>query len=196
MENITRMATNRQLWALRCATGIDYRNQGITFAEASEMITRANNRSGYVKSERKIRNKYIADFEKSYNEVVDMVHKGLCESMKYESVIMNDTEFVKDDGKRYLFVGVGCGFAWLDYDKRQKKVCEFEEHIKTAYRDRVIADVCKKFPKKVLDYYMNAGCPLQAVLSQDENVKVTYMWECAKIVNANGGRCSASSHLD
>lgn len=42
-------ATNRQLWALRCATGIDYRGKGLTKKQAAQMIKEANEKSGYRK---------------------------------------------------------------------------------------------------------------------------------------------------
>lgn len=43
------LATNRQLWALRCATGIDYRGKGLTKKQAAQMIKEANEKSGYRK---------------------------------------------------------------------------------------------------------------------------------------------------
>ncbi len=39
--NMEGEATPRQLWALKLATGVDYRGQGLTKAEASEMIAKA-----------------------------------------------------------------------------------------------------------------------------------------------------------
>lgn len=39
--NMEGEATPRQLWALKIATGVDYRGQGLTKAEASEMIAKA-----------------------------------------------------------------------------------------------------------------------------------------------------------
>lgn len=48
-DNSKNLATNRQLWALRCATGIDYRGKGLTKQQVSKMIQEANEKSGYHK---------------------------------------------------------------------------------------------------------------------------------------------------
>lgn len=56
-------ATNRQLWALRCATGIDYRGKGLTKQQAAQMIKEANEKSGYSKKGWLNENEYKAKKE-------------------------------------------------------------------------------------------------------------------------------------
>lgn len=41
-------ASKQQTWALRLATGKDYRNAGLTRKQASDLLNEANQKSGYV----------------------------------------------------------------------------------------------------------------------------------------------------
>ena len=42
-------ASSSQTWALRLATGVDYRGKGLTRGAASALLDEANKKSGYVK---------------------------------------------------------------------------------------------------------------------------------------------------
>lgn len=52
-------ATNQMTWALKLATGIDYRNKGLTRTEASVILDEANKKNGYSKKGKPLGSKAI-----------------------------------------------------------------------------------------------------------------------------------------
>ena len=50
-------------------------------------------------------------------ENVREVAEVLLHQFSIKSVVMNDTTMLPDNGKRYLFLGSGCGFAWIKVRK-------------------------------------------------------------------------------
>jgi hypothetical protein len=93
--------------------------------------------------------------------------------MDIKSVIMNDTKFIKDDGKRYVFLGAGCGFSYIKCDGRSKlgmSMIKDSESLKTEIEKEMLKSVDKAFLKSLEE----CGNPIQAHLSQNLNYKAKY----------------------
>ena len=86
------------------------------------------------------------------------------------SVVMNDTNFVPDDGKRYTFLGCGCGFSYIECDKRNKLAVKIIEDSGTI-KKWVEKEMLKSIDKRFLAYLVSTGNPIQAHLAQNLNYK-------------------------
>ena len=93
--------------------------------------------------------------------------------MDVTSIVKNDTVLLPDDGKRYVFLGCGCGFSYIKFDGRNKLAAQIVEDSK----------ICKKFiEEKMLkalkpEYLANLerlGNPIEAHMAQNLNYKSDY----------------------
>lgn len=179
-------ATKKQLWALYCLTKKDYRNSGLTKEEASNLLSeligdKETKENKPVKAQISLKDELIQYLNSNISKIVEAAK----ESLKIESVVMNDTRFVKDDGKRYAFVGFGCAFVWIEFDKRSKKAKEIYQ-IARQIRYDYSTTFEKQFDKKVVEYYNNIGCPLKALFQQDENIQNAYFWLITEFMKYKG----------
>lgn len=179
-------ATKKQLWALYCLTKKDYRNSGLSKEEASNLLSeligdKETKKDKPVKAQISLKEELIQYLNSNISKIVEAAK----DSLKIESVVMNDTRFVKDDGKRYAFVGFGCAFVWIEFDKRSKKAKEIYE-IARQIRYGYAATFEKQFDKEVVEYYKNIGCPLQALFQQDENIQNAYFWIITEFMKYKG----------
>lgn len=75
-----------------------------------------------------------------------------------------------DECKVYGFIGNGCGITWLNIDRRSKKAIELD-----AVKYEVIANLheylINTFTDGQKEYYMKFGCPVMAVLQQDQEIQ-------------------------
>jgi hypothetical protein len=145
-------ATKRQTWALKCATGIDYIDKNLSFDEASKLLQENNEKTGYsksVKSEKKTILHYLAS-----NESIQTLKKAICNEIEIKSIIENDPNFFKKEknqSQKFVFLGGGCGFSRIIYDKRSFKCKEIIDKANQARND--INNVVKQsFEKEVIDY--------------------------------------------
>lgn len=168
MENFV-PASPRQLWALYCITKTDYRDKNISKDEAARLIKELGNPDYKKKTKLTVTLKdemikYIEDnFEEIFNEVTN--------TLKQRSVVTMDMGGKK---QHYAFIGFGCGFVWLEYDKRSKLGKEIEETAKELYRNEVKKMFLDKFTTNEQNYFTNIGCPLEAIWAQDMNIKESY----------------------
>lgn len=166
-------ATRKQLWALYCIYKKDYRNSNLTVEEASELIGAAKGIKTHLPqegAEKKIESleQYLTSKE-SIKKLIDV----LGAEFKIGSIIMNDTNFLPDDGKRYLLLGSGCGFSYINYDKRNKKI---ENIVNQADRlkEKVNAEVRKNIDESYLKKLENCGNSIQAHQFQNLRYKAAY----------------------
>jgi len=99
------------------------------------------------------------------------LHKGILEQFGIESKIEGSIDGVK---RVYNFIGGGCGFSWFEFDKRSKLLRELDKD------QRPLFDGIHMFkswfkqtyftPEQFRDY-RERGVPIDAVLSQDMNIK-------------------------
>ena len=143
-------ATKRQLWALYCITKHDYRNENLTYEEASALIKKLGN-SDYKKTNMK------DEFMKYYKEqILPKVVAEIKSAMNNVSVVTEDTNYMKGTGpdgtaKQYIFRGSGCSISYLDYDKRSKKAAELEQVFRSVRFNECKKLVEKSFSKKLLN---------------------------------------------
>ena len=98
---------------------------------------------------------------------------SILQEMNVVSVVMNDTNFVPDDGKRYTFLGCGCGFSYIECDKRNKLAVKIIEDSGTI-KKWVEKEMLKSIDKRFLAYLVSTGNPIQAHLAQNLNYKSAY----------------------
>jgi len=189
-------ATKRQLWALFCATKHDYRGKGLTKAQASEMLKDLSKNSQINISQKKMnKEKMFKDLYNYYEKRIDEIIKVLNEQLNIKSTI--ELNFGTEGKHEYNFVGSGCGFAWIDYDKRNKRVKEYfaRNENNESVAQLVIQKIKylilnKKFDYKTRNEYQKLGIPLEATLAQNMEVQiilckilVDYLQEKYKIKN-------------
>lgn len=204
--NANRPATSKQLFALWIASRAnncehDYRNDNLTMQQASELLQKFNANKAVTKpkigltmkqtmtngkmSVRANKPSLREDFISYIKECMPKIVEAAKEAMQIKSVVQNDTKFVKDNGKRYLFLGFGCAFVWIEFDKRSKKANEI---YKLARKERLSFTKLFEsyFDKETLGYYQNAGFPLGALFQQDEGVQNAYYHFVAEFMKKNG----------
>lgn len=181
-----RPASRRQLWALKCATGIDYRGQELSMADASKLLSQANEKSGYVKSDKPKSNpnKYIALFDKEYDRILDEMVKEVESALGIKSVVEMEANGKK---KCYAFFGGGCGFAFLKY-RKSPKMEEYENYAKKVWRGKMENDIYKRIGIEKVAYLAKVGSPLGAILCQDMSINASYLWKVAEIAERLGNK--------
>lgn len=171
-------ATKRQTYALKLATGIDYRDENLSFEQASKMLQEANEKSGYSKDKKEYKSKekiptilqYLAS-----NECVEVLKKTICDEMEIKSILsqvdINNVEI--KDAKKYVFLGSGCGFSFIRWNKRNSRATRTIEKAKEVSKD-IDNLVRQSFDKEVIDYLKFLGNPIEAIQAQNMNYKSTY----------------------
>lgn len=175
-----RSASSRQLWALYCITKRDYRNDNLSYEEASALIKKLGKKD-YVKKTNKKSNKHSMEdqFIEFYKaNVMPAVVASLKDALGLRTIVEEDTSVVRGHGKNgaplaYNMRGFGCSVSYLDYDKRSKKAKELEEVFRSVRfkkcRDLVVA----QFPKRLVNQLEKEGTPIGAIYCQDFDVNST-----------------------
>lgn len=164
-------ATSRQTYALKLATGIDYRDKNLSFEEASKLIKEANEKSGYQNKKQNKKIPTILDFLAS-PESIEKLKSCICNEIEIKSIITN----VKNNPesiKEYIFLGSGCGFSFLRWDKRNTKanmVIQKANEIRSDI-DKLVSNY---FDKEVLEYLQKCGNPIEVLQAQNMNYHETY----------------------
>jgi hypothetical protein len=196
-------ATSRQLWALFCATRKDHRSMGLTYEQASKMLAEANQASGYgggSGSPNKKRKPKPEDLALEYVESLrDEILSKVLSVYGIVSVVKTDTSMLPDDGKRFMFVGGGCGFAWYVYDKRSEKTTGLISKFNEAWR-KVSAGIAQEVSVKLREAgetKVLSDCPPGAVMMQDLSFNCYVLGLGKKWINENGGKIKyVDSRLD
>ena len=111
MNNPNAPATRRQLWALFCITKEDWRERGLTKAEASDLIKKLGNKK-HTKKKSSKKNDYVALHEKALAAGM----KALNECVPNPMVVQQHANMMDDNSPvvKSWYVGDGvCGFAWV-----------------------------------------------------------------------------------
>ena len=193
MENFV-PASPRQLWALYCITKNDYRDKNLSRDEAARLIKELGNpdykKKSTTKSPTSIKDELLKYITDNFKEI----SKDVTETLKARSIISVEGG---GDKRNFHFVGFGCGFVWLEYDKRSKLGKEIEKAAKELHRKEVLQLFLKGFTKKERTYYDNIGCPLEAIWQQDMNIKESYYYLVSKFGLEKGvKKMSYNSRLD
>lgn len=192
-EDADEPATKKQLWALFCIYKKDFRDQGLTKGEAAEMISKAQEEKPYVKTKGKSLDKQICEHIENY--LKPKLDKKMEEAFGMKSVV-GDADMegnLVPGGKRYKFFGGGCGFAWLVYDRRNKKIGEIAKKYEEIYRDKYWDKFRKEYVRKFKEK------ELGAVLSQDLDIQYTIQYAIVnfmKSIGMNVDNVSVDGRLD
>ena len=177
MKNTSvRSASPRQLWALYCITKRDYRNDGLSFEEASALIKKYGKKNYEKKPAGKTMEEQFLEFYKA--NIMPSVVASLNVALGIQSVVAEDTNFMKGTGengtaKTYNMRGFGCSISYLDYDKRSKKAKELEEVFRSVRFKKCRELVESQFPKRLINQLEKEGTPLGALYCQDYDVNST-----------------------
>lgn len=158
-------ATKRQTWALFCATKKDYRNAGLTRAQASALLEEANRaRTAGGKDKDKKAAGTLRERLKEY--VVARIGEvaGACgEERKMRGAVTLEGG---GSAKTYAFFGGGCGITWFKYDGRSRKAKEIDK----AFHDLMPVferAFLSKFPPEVIREHDRLGFPIGAMFQQN-----------------------------
>ena len=191
-EDADEPATKKQLWALFCIYKKDFRNQGLTKGEASELIKKGSSERPAKSSGKSLEDKICEHIETVLKPKLD---KKMESAYDTKSVVGDaDMEGNLIPGrKRYKFFGGGCGFAWIKYDKRNKKLGEVTDKYLDIYRHKYWDKYCKEYIKKFNEKEMGG------VLSQDLDIQYTIKQaalDFAESIGINIGKAYVDGRLD
>ena len=180
MENFV-PASNRQLWALYCITKTDYRNKNISRDEANRLINELGNPEykKKTKNQDSLKNEMIKYIKDNFGEIFTEV----LNTLKARSTVSLD---MGGKTQTYNFIGFGCGFVWLEYDKRSKIGKEIDKISHDIHRNECLKLFLSQFTKNERKYYEKIGCPLEAIWQQDINIKESYYYLISKFGISKG----------
>ena len=179
-------ATPRQLWALYCITKTDYRGKNLTYDEASALIKKLGNPEYRKadKAERKVVDLKTELLEYIKKEKLAGIIEHVNKALGIKSIVSNDTLYMKEE-KHYHFRGFGCGFAWLEYDKRSKIGKAIEEAFKDI-RMEVREMIVNAFPIDLRKQLEAEGTPLSAIVFQDITINSSINQAVADFMETKG----------
>lgn len=111
---MTRMMTKRQGWALYCITKKDYRNENLTYEQASELIKTLGD-PNYVKKSTAVKDNEAV---KIHQEAFDAGIAAMNEAKVIPMIVEQHTNMVDDNSpvaKQWVVDGGVCGFAWIQF---------------------------------------------------------------------------------
>jgi hypothetical protein len=165
INNPDEPASKKQLWALFCITKQDWRGKNLTKGEASELIQKYSGEKPKAGATAKSLDSKIK--EDIMNNLKPKLDKQMAKAFGLQSVV-GDADLEGNlipGGKRYKFFGSGCGWAWVKYDKRNKKLGEILDKYDDIYRHGYFEKFANEYIKKFKEREMGA------VLSQDIDIK-------------------------
>lgn len=186
---MTRMMTKRQGWALYCITKKDYRNEGLTYDQASELIKTLGN-PNYVKKSNSVKDNEAV---KIHQEAFDA---GIAAMNKAEVVPMVVQEHVNmaDDNspvaKQWIVEGGVCGFAWVQFKANTTPNRKFLAGLKKAglAGDKATAKWGKSY-QGGYQYWVSVG-------GQSMQKKEAFARAFAEILQKHGLTVYAGSRMD
>ena len=191
--------TRFKLW---CATKKDYRTADITQTEAEQILAEANAKNGYQPKTKETTQRLTTAAKASpLSKVtapksskdsalahivanIDTLVHSICKEVDIVSVVKNDTNFLADDGKRFVMFGAGCGFAWVDGYRKTAKNKALAELIGGFHQ---ITDelVIKALPNVVRKVLIDNGS-LYPILAQSKSYNEAVCWMQIKWLETQG----------
>jgi hypothetical protein len=171
INNPDEPASKKQLWALFCITKQDWRDKNLTKGEASELIQKY---SGERPQKSAVTAKSLDSKIKEdiMNNLKPKLDKQMAKAFGLQSVV-GDADLEGNlipGGKRYKFFGSGCGWAWVKYDKRNKKLGEILEKYDDIYRhgyfEKFANEYIKKYKERELGAVLSQDIDIQCIIKQ------------------------------
>ena len=187
-ENVNKPATSKQLWALYLASKKagcthDYRNDNLTMQQASDLLNKFNSENQNVEYKHAIVSSNTIDKLKSYLLVAK---QGIVNTMRKDFGIKSIVSI--EDGnetRHYGFFGSGCGFAYIDCDKRSKVAREVLRELEDV-RKWFINEIVNSFSLEERKEFASAGCALEALLFQSVRFANEYAYAVGSFLIQNG----------
>lgn len=169
INNPDEPASKKQLWALFCITKQDWRGKNLTKGEASELIQKYS-------GERTTQNKEALSTNSIKKDIINNLKPKLDKQMEkafgMQSVV-GDADLEGNlipGGKRYKFFGSGCGWAWVKYDKRNKKLGEvldkYDEVYRKGFFEKFANEYIKKYKERELGAVLSQDIDIQCIIKQ------------------------------
>lgn len=128
---MTRMMTKRQGWALYCITKKDYRNEGLTYDQASELIKTLGD-PNYVKKSTAVKdNEAVKIHQEAFDAGIAAMNKAEVVPM----VVQQHANMVDDNSpvaKQWVVEGGVCGFCSITFKANTKENRKFLAGLKKA----------------------------------------------------------------
>ena len=169
INNPDEPASKKQLWALFCITKKDWRDKNLTKGEASELIQKYSGERTTQNKEALSTNSIKKDIIQNLKPKLD---KQMAKAFGMQSVVGDaDLEGNLIPGrKRYKFFGSGCGWAWVKYDKRNKKLGEVLDKYDDVYRkvffEKFANEYIKKYKERELGAVLSQDIDIQCIIKQ------------------------------
>lgn len=169
-----RKATKKMCYAVHCITGKTVYD--MDFDEAAKIIS--DSKKGCNVQPKKASKLSLKEGLKEYiNANKEKIGEVIREQFGIKRIVSNDTHYMKEK-KSYAFIGAGCGFVYLKYDKRSKIMMSIEnawKELEGGFCDKNLSFMDKLylsfFNSKEIKYYDNIGCPVLAVCHQNLSIK-------------------------
>ena len=171
INNPDEPASKKQLWALFCITKQDWRGKNLTKGEASELIQKYSGERPQksVATGKSLDSKIKEDI---MNNLKPKLDKQMAKAFGLQSVV-GDADLEGNlipGGKRYKFFGSGCGWAWVKYDKRNKKLGEILDKYDDIYRkgffEKFANEYIKKYKERELGAVLSQDIDIQCIIKQ------------------------------
>jgi hypothetical protein len=171
INNPDEPASKKQLWALFCITKQDWRDKNLTKGEASELIQKYSGERPQKSAvtAKSLDSKIKEDIMTNLKPKLD---KQMAKAFGMQSVVGDaDLEGNLIPGrKRYKFFGSGCGWAWVKYDKRNKKLGEVLDKYDDVYRkgffEKFANEYIKKYKERELGAVLSQDIDIQCIIKQ------------------------------
>lgn len=171
INNPDEPASKKQLWALFCITKQDWRGKNLTKGEASELIQKYSGERPQksVATGKSLDSKIKEDI---MNNLKPKLDKQMAKAFGLQSVV-GDADLEGNlipGGKRYKFFGSGCGWAWVKYDKRNKKLGEildkYDDIYRHGYFEKFANEYIKKYKERELGAVLSQDIDIQCIIKQ------------------------------
>ena len=170
INNPDEPASKKQLWALFCITKQDWRGKNLTKGEASELIQKySGERPKAAATGKSLDSKIKEDI---MNNLKPKLDKQMAKAFGLQSVV-GDADLEGNlipGGKRYKFFGSGCGWAWVKYDKRNKKLGEildkYDDIYRHGYFEKFANEYIKKFKEREMGAVLSQDIDIQCIIKQ------------------------------
>lgn len=171
INNPDEPASKKQLWALFCITKQDWRGKNLTKGEASELIQKYSGERPQksVATGKSLDSKIKEDI---MNNLKPKLDKQMAKAFGLQSVV-GDADLEGNlipGGKRYKFFGSGCGWAWVKYDKRNKKLGEildkYDDIYRHGYFEKFANEYIKKFKEREMGAVLSQDIDIQCIIKQ------------------------------
>jgi hypothetical protein len=158
-------ATKKQLYALWCITKEDYRNKGLTVSEASELISKYKQESGNKRKD--------INYEEDIYQYLVSKHDDIYNVFLKEIGITSDLVNEFNSSDRYVFLGSGCGFTWVEFDARSKIAKMLFEKYDSPLYDAIAkykSYFISKLPVDLKSKLQQLGNPIGAIIGQNMEI--------------------------